>query len=294
MANLNRYSYAGGNPVRRIDPSGRSWKSFENSFAHGRMGWQRWLQHLGNSDAWYSHVARLTAGMLLGPLQMVANPAGFAHAVLHDTDGMDIFLAAGVLSEGLAYHFEWGLVSTVAPQIVGGVSQSAAAAVDRSFKHFNSGTFVTGLEYTAGAELDTLLPRAAQEAHDRLAETIRPSSAERVGVGNSEAGTSNPSHPSDADKPIAREPTGADIPSVHAAPEQLEQLASDEQSEPERARRWSEAMSRDDQAHMVKDYTGQLDDLGRPIIRRPRIASAPMPDDLLYREYLPGASDFRH
>ena len=76
VAHLGRYGYAGGNPVMRIDPSGRSF----TSFAHGRMGWQRWLQHLSGSNAWYSHLARLTAGMLLGPLQMVANPAGFAHA----------------------------------------------------------------------------------------------------------------------------------------------------------------------------------------------------------------------
>ena len=98
LAHLNRYGYAGGNPVMHIDPSGRSL----TSFAHGRMGWQRWLQHFGGSNAWYSHVARLTAGMLLGPLQMVANPAGFVNAIVHDTGGMDFFLAAGVVSEGAA------------------------------------------------------------------------------------------------------------------------------------------------------------------------------------------------
>ena len=105
LAHLDRYGYAGGNPVMRIDPSGRSWKSFENSFAYGRMGWQRWLQHFGGSNAWYAHVARLTAGMLLGPLQMVANPAGFVNAIVHDTGGMDFFLAAGVVSEGAAGYF---------------------------------------------------------------------------------------------------------------------------------------------------------------------------------------------
>jgi len=160
VAHLGRYGYGGGNPVMRVDPSGRSF----TSFAHGRMGWQRWLQHLGGSSAWYSHVARLTAGMLLGPLQMVANPAGFAHAVLHDTDGMDIFLAAGVLSEVAAGYFGLRLTTVAATQTLGGAGQSALAAVDRSFKHFNAGTFVTGLEYTAGAELDTFIGRAVRLA----------------------------------------------------------------------------------------------------------------------------------
>ena len=175
-AHLGRYGYAGGNPVMRIDPSGRSWKSFENSFAHGRMGWQRWLQHLSSSDAWYSHLARLTAGMLLGSLQMVANPAGFAHAIVHDTDGMDIFLAAGVLTEGIGYY--WRLVplkSVVAWQSAEGAGQSVVAAYDRSFRHFNAGTFFTGLEYTAGAQLDTFLPRLfkARERTDPLVAYLR-------------------------------------------------------------------------------------------------------------------------
>ena len=170
VAHLGRYGYAGGNPVMRVDPSGRSWKSLENSFAHGRMGWQRWLQHFGGSNAWYSHVARLTAGMLLGPLQMVADPAAFAHAVLHDTGGMDIFLAAGVVSEGAAGYFGLRLTTIAVTQTVGGAGQSAVAAFDRSFGHFNAGTFVTGLEYTAGAELDTFLPRLARSGQGRLAD----------------------------------------------------------------------------------------------------------------------------
>ena len=173
-AHLGRYGYAGGNPVMRIDPSGRSWKSFENSFAHGRMGWQRWLQHFGGSNAWYAHVARLTAGMLLGPLQMVANPAGFINAIVHDTGGMDIFLAAGVLSEGAAGYFGLRLTTITALQSVGGAGQSALAAVDRSFNHFNAGTFVTGLEYTAGAELDTFLPRLVRSGQGRLADWRSP------------------------------------------------------------------------------------------------------------------------
>ena len=168
VAHLGRYGYAGGNPVMRVDPSGRSWKSFENSFAYGRMGWQRWLQHFGGSNAWYAHVARLTAGMLLGPLQMVANPAGFINAIVHDTGGMDFFLAAGVLSEGAAGYFGLRLTTITALQSVGGAGQSAVAAVDRSFKHFNAGTFVTGLEYTAGAELDTFLPRLVRASRPSL------------------------------------------------------------------------------------------------------------------------------
>ena len=168
VAHLDRYGYAGGNPVMRVDPSGRSWKSFENSFAHGRMGWQRWLQHFGGSNAWYAHVARLTAGMLLGPLQMVANPAGFVNAIVHDTGGMDFFLAAGVVSEGAASYFGLRLTTIAATQTVGGAGQSTLAAFDRSFSHFNAGTFVTGLEYTAGAELDTFLPRLVRASRPAL------------------------------------------------------------------------------------------------------------------------------
>ena len=178
VAHLDRYGYAGGNPVMRIDPSGRSWKSFENSFAHGRMGWQRWLQHLGGSNAWYSHVARLTAGMLLGPLQMVANPAGFVNAIVHDTGGMDFFLAAGVVSEGAAGYFGLRLTTITALQSVGGAGQSTLAAFDRSFSHFNAGTFVTGLEYTAGAELDTFLPRLVRAARNRFGRTAAATTTE--------------------------------------------------------------------------------------------------------------------
>ena len=140
------------------------------------MGWQRWLQHFGGSNAWYAHVARLTAGMLLGPLQMVANPAGFVNAIVHDTGGMDFFLAAGVVSEGAAGYFGLRLTTITALQSVGGAGQSALAAVDRSFNHFNAGTFVTGLEYTAGAEFDTFLPRLVRAAE-------RASRAARRGLG---------------------------------------------------------------------------------------------------------------
>ena len=183
VAHLGRYGYAGGNPVIRIDPSGRSWKSFENSFAYGRMGWQRWLQHLGGSNAWYAHVARLTAGMLLGPLQMVANPAGFINAIVHDTGGMDIFLAAGVVSEGAAGYFGLRLTTIAVTQTVGGAGQSAVAAVDRSFKHFNAGTFVTGLEYTAGAELDTFIGRGIRLARREVdAATARSSGRSARGL----------------------------------------------------------------------------------------------------------------
>ena len=168
VAHLGRYGYAGGNPVMRVDPSGRSWKSFENSFAHGRMGWQRWLQHLGGSNAWYSHLARLTAGMLVGPLQIVANPAGFTNAIAHGTGGMDIFLAAGVMSGiGLGNAVALaGAESIFAARLslegAIGVGQSVtAAAAGRGFRHFNWSTYAAGLEYTANPLLLEGLGRAA-------------------------------------------------------------------------------------------------------------------------------------
>jgi len=158
VAHLGRYGYGGGNPVTNVDPSGRSFRSF----VHGREGWQRALQDLGGGNAWYSHVLRLTTGLLMAPLQIVANPSGFAKAILHDQGGIDLFLVGGVGVEAVMAKFGARVLTTAAVQVAEGAGQSTAAAATRGFNHFNWHTFTTGLEYTAGAELDTFAWRAVK------------------------------------------------------------------------------------------------------------------------------------
>lgn len=88
---LRRYSYAAGNPIGRVDPSG----------LHGaEAGAAGFLKSLDATDNGARGIAsRFFLGSLLGIAQIIANPSGYWHELEHDTDGIDIFLAAGIALE---------------------------------------------------------------------------------------------------------------------------------------------------------------------------------------------------
>jgi RHS repeat-associated protein len=156
VANLNRYGYAGANPVMNIDPSGESYQSaVGNPVGH-------FLQKLNSGVG--GHFARIFLAPLIGPLQIVASPGGFWDAVKHNRDGIDIFLAAGIATEGASIGLEGlGLSSFVRSLslqtrfasrllvdsgLAGG--QAVAAGADRGFQHFNWDTFGQNLELAGG------------------------------------------------------------------------------------------------------------------------------------------------
>jgi len=156
VANLNRYGYAGANPVMNIDPSGESYQSaIGNPLGH-------FLQKVNAGVG--GHFARLFLSPLIGPLQIVANPAGFWDAVKHNRDGIDIFLAAGIATEGASIGLEgFGLSAFVRnlslrtrfasrllvdTGLAGG--QAVTAGADRGFHQFNWGTFGQNLELAGG------------------------------------------------------------------------------------------------------------------------------------------------
>jgi RHS repeat-associated protein len=145
---LNRYAYGAGNPVMNTDPSGYGVESF--------------LRHL---DAKLNagvggQFARIFLAPFLGPLQIAAYPKQFWNAVKTDKDGVDVFLALGIVSEGLGGYADfayagyavrlgkrWGLRALSDFGI--GASSSITAGASHGFGHFDWNAFGQGLEYTA-------------------------------------------------------------------------------------------------------------------------------------------------
>jgi RHS repeat-associated protein len=146
---LNRYAYGNGNPVMNLDPSGMNIFKEANKWVNQGIG---------------GHFARIFLAPLLGPLQILADPKGFWEQIKTDKDGIDIFLAAGVATEGLSIGLEgFGLSAFVrnlglakrfgtrlAVDIGLGVGQAVAGGADRGFKHFNWESFAQNVELGAG------------------------------------------------------------------------------------------------------------------------------------------------
>jgi RHS repeat-associated protein len=146
---LNRYAYGNGNPVMHIDPDGMNFLKALNSSLNKGIG---------------GHFARVFLAPLLGPLQILADPKGFWQQIKTDKDGIDIFLAAGVATEGLSIGLEgfglsagirglslakrFGSRLAIDAGLVGG--QAVAGGADRGFKHFNWESFGQNLELGAG------------------------------------------------------------------------------------------------------------------------------------------------
>lgn len=93
-ASVSRYGYTGGNPIGRVDPTGRSYRSF----AHGI---DRFLKDIGigakGPAALWSIPASLIPLPILGPLQLLADPFQFWQGRDHWRN--DVSLAVGAVAE---------------------------------------------------------------------------------------------------------------------------------------------------------------------------------------------------
>jgi RHS repeat-associated protein len=152
LPNLNRYGYAGGNPVMRIDPGGM------NFFHALRKASEVLNAGIGG------HFARIFLAPVLGPLQILADPKGFWQQIKTDKDGIDIFLAVGVVTQiGWMGAEGYGLSSYVrnlsfTKRVLGrlafdaalDVGQSLAVGADRGFSHFDKGAFWQNIELSVG------------------------------------------------------------------------------------------------------------------------------------------------
>jgi RHS repeat-associated protein len=156
-AHLNRYAYGGGNPVMTVDPSGMSFKWYKS--IGNPLG--KFLGSLNSGVG--GHFARLFLTPLIGPLQILADPNGFWQAIKHNKDGIDVFMAAGIVAnlalDGVGDVLGPAQVmrifaARIASEHVLGTGQAVAAAADRGFKHFNWNTFTAGVESTVGVSLE--------------------------------------------------------------------------------------------------------------------------------------------
>jgi RHS repeat-associated protein len=149
---VRRYSYANGNPVGNVDPSGL------------RSGYQK---HVGNflgrllkplTTGAQGFILPLFIGTELTPLEILANPGQFWHSVKNDSHGTDIFLAATVLAEGgdeVARHFFNYAISFRTQVGLGaaiGVAQSIAAGDNGAHRRFGWTAFGQSLSYAANSE----------------------------------------------------------------------------------------------------------------------------------------------
>jgi RHS repeat-associated protein len=152
MPNLNRYGYAGGNPVMRIDPTGMNFFHAlrkANEFLNAGIG---------------GHFARIFLAPLMGPLQILADPKGFWQQIKTDRDGIDVFLAVGIVSQFAWMGAEgYGLSSFIrnasfTKRVLGrlafdaalDIGQSVAVGADRGFSHFDKGAFWQNIELSVG------------------------------------------------------------------------------------------------------------------------------------------------
>jgi RHS repeat-associated protein len=157
QSNLNRYGYGGGNPVMRIDPSGRGF---------------RWSRDIGKPLGHFltdinkgvgGHFARFFLTPMLGPLQILANPKAYWQAIIHDKNGAAIFLVApivcgeafGIIEAGIEPIFATELFAArTTTTLAIGAAQSTTNAAARGFNHFNWSTFLNGEEGSVGSLIE--------------------------------------------------------------------------------------------------------------------------------------------
>jgi RHS repeat-associated protein len=156
LPHLNRYGYAGGNAVMRTDPSGMGF------FGEIEKG-LRAVNKVMNKGV-FGHFARFFLSPVMGALQIAAYPKEFWENIKHDRNGIDIFLAAGIATEGLSIGLERIGLSAIIRNVgykvrfglrIGidlglGVGQAVAAGASRGVHHFNWDSFAQNLELAAG------------------------------------------------------------------------------------------------------------------------------------------------
>ncbi|MEM1079899.1 MAG: RHS repeat-associated core domain-containing protein, partial [Pseudomonadota bacterium] len=154
VQNINRYAYGGGNPVMHVDPTGKD-------FFHS-MGWFNHRLNRGTGGGF----ARFFLAPMMGPLAILSDPKSFWHAIMHNTAGIDVFLALGIVSEGLGGYLDYDAVQDVVAHTRSrrylyrsvsdaglGVGQSTAAGAHRGWHHFDWKTFGKGMEMAGGVNV---------------------------------------------------------------------------------------------------------------------------------------------
>lgn len=158
MPGLNRYGYAGGNPVMRVDPGGKSYHGYMKAIGRP-LG--HFLAEINKGPG--GHFARLFLSPILGPLQILAAPKAFWETLRHDKNGTDIFLVAGVaaaealnLAEGYfgAGYVNQFFAARVLTALTLGTAQTTVIAAARGFNHFNWNTFLQGEEGVVGSTFE--------------------------------------------------------------------------------------------------------------------------------------------
>lgn len=158
VQNISRYAYGGGNPVMHVDPGG---KNFMHTLGKFFAGMNRDLNK-GIGGAF----ARIFFAPFMGPLAIVGEPGAFWHAIEHDTSGIDVFLALGIVSEGVGGYMDYSAVKDVVrvsrarrygmrtlSDLGLGLGQSIAAGAHRGWHHFDWRTFGQGMELLFGANV---------------------------------------------------------------------------------------------------------------------------------------------
>jgi len=149
--NLNRYAYTAGNPVSRVDPSGRNYKSYKKTM----RPLSKWLHKTTGCKK--CAAGRIFLGPITSPLSLIADPAGFYHTELASNGGFGLQVMMGtialeVLTDAVIpeenYLVSYGV--RLLGDAVSGAANSAAAATSHNFHSFNKRTFFQGLEFTAG------------------------------------------------------------------------------------------------------------------------------------------------
>jgi len=155
---LNRYGYAGGNPVMRVDPSGKSYHGYMKSVGRP-LG--HFLAEINKGPG--GHFARLFLTPILGPLQLLSDPKAFWETLRHDKNGADIFLVASIaaaealnLAEGYfgAGYVNQFFAARVLTALTLGTAQTTVVAAARGFNHFNWNTFLQGEEGVVGSTFE--------------------------------------------------------------------------------------------------------------------------------------------
>jgi RHS repeat-associated protein len=150
MDKVHRYSYAVGNPIGRVDPSGL------RGIEAGARTFLRDL-HAGGNGA-RGIASRFFLGGIIGITQIIANPSGYWHELVRDSHGLTAFLAIGVYVEigtsgwgpfyDLAGSATTRFLTRHAIDLGIGASQSAFSSFRG--RRFDSASFAQGIEYTAG------------------------------------------------------------------------------------------------------------------------------------------------
>jgi RHS repeat-associated protein len=151
VANLNRYGYADGNPVGRVDPDGKSYHSFMRPL--GKFLDKDLKINKNNTAGAFS---RIFLSPVIAPLGLIASPGAFFHQQVYSKGGFKGWVTLGsiALELGTDLALPEAGYSTYALRLLAdaaiGAGTSAANSVSRGGTRFSSKAFAQGMEYTAG------------------------------------------------------------------------------------------------------------------------------------------------